>query len=73
MLRTGLAALAAALAVASADPLSHPSAPPRFRLPLVRRPVGRLQTVLGTFVSDFACHLYCSLHPTVMTETVTVR
>ena len=23
-----------------ADPLSHPSAPPRFRLPLVRQPVG---------------------------------
>jgi plastocyanin len=110
-----------------ADPLSHPSAPPRFRLPLVRQPVGPARSVLNSFVGDFAYsaqrvtlergstfrwrfagpsrhdvtlangpvgfssqsrasgvfsfrftkpgvyRLYCSLHPTAMTQVVTVR
>jgi hypothetical protein len=109
------------------DPLSHPSAPPRFRLPLVRRPVGPVRRVLSSLVSDFAYaaqrvvvprgstfrwrfsgpsqhdvtvangpigfsspsvfngefafrftkpgvyQLFCSLHPTEMTQVVTVR
>jgi hypothetical protein len=110
-----------------ADPLSRPSAPPRFRLPLARRPVGPVRRVLSSWVSDFAYaaqrvvvprgstfrwrfggpsqhdvtlangpvgfsspsvfsgafrftftkpgvyRLYCSLHPTKMTQVVTVR
>lgn len=110
-----------------ADPLSSPSAPPRFRLPLVRQPVGPLRAVRSSWVSDFAYgaqrvvvkrgstflwrfagpsrhdvtlangpvgfsspsvssgtfafrftrpgvyRLYCSLHPTAMTQIVTVR
>jgi hypothetical protein len=110
-----------------ADPLSHPSAPPRFQLPLARQPVGPLRRVLSSRVSDFAYaaqrvivargstfrwrfggpsqhdvtlangpigfsspsvfrgaftfrftkpgvyRLYCSLHPTAMTQVVTVR
>jgi hypothetical protein len=109
------------------DPLSHPSAPPRFKLPLVRQPLGPEQRVLSSLVSDFAYgaqrvvvargatfrwrfsgpsqhdvtlangpvgfsspsvfsgaftfrftkpgvyRLYCSLHPTEMTQIVTVR
>jgi hypothetical protein len=110
-----------------ADPLSHPSAPPRFRLPLARVPVGPLQSVLSSWVGDFrysaqrvvlrrgstfrwrfagpsrhdvtlangpvgfssqsvstgsfsfrftkpgVYRLFCSLHPTEMTQVVTVR
>jgi plastocyanin len=110
-----------------ADPLSHPSAPPRFRLPLARQPVGPVRNVLSSFVDDFAYsaqrvtlrrgstfrwtfsgpsrhdvtlasgpvgfssqsrssgtfsfrftkpgvyRLFCSLHPTEMTQVVTVR
>jgi plastocyanin len=110
-----------------ADPLSHPSAPPRFRLPLVRQPVGPARDVLSSLVGDFAYsaqrvtlhrgstfrwrfdgpsrhdvtlasgpvafssdsrvagtfsfrftkpgvyRLFCSLHPTEMTQVVTVR
>jgi hypothetical protein len=110
-----------------ADPLSKPSAPPRFRLPLVRRPAGPLARVLSSWVGDFAYsaqrvalrrgttfrwrfagpsrhdvtlangpvgfsspsrstgvfsyrftkpgvyQLFCSLHPTRMTQVVTVR
>ena len=106
---------------------SHPSAPPRFTLPLVRRPVGPVRRVLSSLVSDFAYaaqrvvvprgstfrwrfsgpsqhdvtlasgpvgfssasvfngeftfrftkpgvyQLFCSLHPTEMTQVVTVR
>ncbi len=109
------------------DPLSHPSAPPRFKLPLARQPVGPLRRVLSSLVSDFAYtaqrvvvprgstfrwrfggpsqhdvtlangpvgfsspsvftgaftfrftkpgvyRLYCSLHPTKMTQVLTVR
>jgi plastocyanin len=110
-----------------ADPLSHPSAPPRFRLPLVRQPVGPVRNVLSSLVGDFSYssqrvavkrgtifrwrfagpsrhdvtlasgpvafsspsrstgtfsfrftkpgvyRLFCSLHPTEMTQVVTVR
>lgn len=110
-----------------ADPLSHPSAPPRFRLPLARAPAGPVQSVLSSTVSDFSYaaqrvvvrrgatfrwrfdgpsqhdvtvatgpvgfsssslytgafafrftkpgvyRLFCSLHPTQMTQVVTVR
>jgi hypothetical protein len=110
-----------------ADPLSHPAAPPRFRLPLARVPVGPLQRVLSSWVGDFSYsaqrvvvrkgslfrwrfagpsrhdvtlangpigfssqsvstgsfsfrftkpgvyRLFCSLHPTEMTQVVTVR
>jgi hypothetical protein len=110
-----------------ADPLSHPSAPPRFRLPLVRQPLGPARDVLSSVVGDFAYsaqrvtlrrgstfrwrfdgpsrhdvtlasgpvafssdsratgtfsfrftkpgvyRLFCSLHPTEMTQVVTVR
>jgi hypothetical protein len=117
----------AAVPPLAADPLSHPSAPPRFRLPLARQPVGPLRRVLSSWVSDFAYaaqrvvvargstfrwrfggpsqhdvtlangpvgfsspsvfsgaftfrftkpgvyRLYCSLHPTEMTQVVTVR
>jgi hypothetical protein len=109
------------------DPLSHPSAPPRFKLPLARQPTGPLHRVLSSVVSDFAYgaqrvvlargstfrwqfagpsqhdvtlangpvgfsspsvlsgafsfrftkpgvyRLYCSLHPTKMTQIITVR
>jgi hypothetical protein len=109
------------------DPLSHPSAPPRFKLPLARQPTGPLRRVLSSVVSDFAYgaqrvvlargstfrwrfdgpsqhdvtlangpvgfsspsvfsgafsfrftkpgvyRLYCSLHPTAMTQVITVR
>jgi plastocyanin len=109
------------------DPLSHPSAPPRFRLPLARQPVGPLRSVLASSVGDFAYsaqrvvlrrgatfrwrftgpsrhdvtvangpvafssqsrrngtfsfrftrpgvyRLFCSLHPTQMTQVLTVR
>ncbi|HKP19347.1 MAG TPA: hypothetical protein VJT84_12780 [Gaiellaceae bacterium] len=37
-----------------ADPLSHPSAPPRIVLPLARQPAGPLQRVLSSWVTDFA-------------------
>jgi plastocyanin len=117
----------AAVPAVPADPLSHPSAPPRFTLPLVRQPVGPVRRVLSSLVSDFAYsaqrvvvargstfrwrfggpsqhdvtlangpvgfsspsvfsgaftfrftkpgvyRLYCSLHPTEMTQVVTVR
>jgi hypothetical protein len=117
----------AAVPALPADPLGHPSAPPRFRLPLVRQPVGPVRRVLSSLVSDFAYsaqrvvvargstfrwrfggpsqhdvtlangpvgfsspsvfngaftyrftkpgvyRLYCSLHPTEMTQVVTVR
>ncbi len=117
----------AALPAVPRDPLSHPSAPPRFKLPLVRRPVGPVRRVLSSLVSDFAYgaqrvvvargstfrwrfsgpsqhdvtlangpvgfsspsvfsgaftfrftkpgvyQLFCSLHPTEMTQVVTVR
>jgi hypothetical protein len=110
-----------------ADPLSHPSAPPRVTIPLFRRPAGPLERVRGSQVSDFSFsaqrvvvrrgatfrwrfegpsrhdvtlasgpvgfssqsvasgtfsfrftkpgvyRLYCSLHPTTMTQIVTVR
>ena len=110
-----------------ADPLSHPSAPPRMRLPLARTPAGPLRSVPGTSVGDFqygaqrvvvkrgtrflwrftgpsrhdvtlangpvgfssqsrdsgsfsfrftrpgVYRLFCSLHPTTMTQVVTVR
>ncbi len=110
-----------------ADPLSHPSAPPRMRLPLARTPAGPLRSVPGTSVGDFqygaqrvvvkrgtrfvwrftgpsrhdvtlangpvgfssqsrdsgsfsfrftrpgVYRLFCSLHPTAMTQIVTVR
>ena len=110
-----------------ADSLSHPSAPPRFRLPLARVPAGPVRSVLSSWVGDFqysaqrivvklgtrfrwrfegpsrhdvtlangpigfsspsvssgsftfrftrpgVYRLYCSLHPTTMTQVVTVR
>jgi plastocyanin len=110
-----------------ADPLSHPSAPPRVTIPLFKQPVGAWQRVLASWVGDFAYsaprvvlhrgatfrwrfagpsrhdvtlangpvgfsspsvasgsfsfrftrpgvyRLYCSLHPTTMTQVVTVR
>jgi len=110
-----------------ADPLSHPSAPPRFRLPLARIPVGPVRDVFSSLVEDFqysaqrivikrgttfrwrfagrsrhdvtlangpvgfsspsvsrgsfsyrftkpgVYRLFCSLHPTTMTQVVTVR
>jgi plastocyanin len=110
-----------------ADPLSHPSAPPRFVMPLPRQPVGPQRSVLSSWVGDFAYssqrvvvrkgsvfrwrfagpsrhdvtlangpvgfsspsvstgsfsfrfarpgvyRLFCSLHPTEMTQIVTVR
>lgn len=117
----------AAVSPVPRDPLSHPSAPPRFTLPLVRPPVGPVRRVLSSIVSDFAYaaqrvvvrrgatfrwrfsgpsqhdvtlasgpigfsspsvfsgeftfrftkpgvyRLFCSLHPTEMTQVVTVR
>jgi hypothetical protein len=110
-----------------ADPLSHPSAPPRVTIPLFKQPVGPWQRVLSSWVGDFAYseqrvvlhrgttfrwrfagpsrhdvtlangpigfsspsvstgsftyrftkpgvyRLFCSLHPTTMTQVVTVR
>jgi plastocyanin len=110
-----------------ADPLSHPSAPPRVTIPLFKQPVGPWERVLASSVGDFAYsvqrvvlrhgstfrwrfagpsrhdvtlatgpigfsspsvasgsfsfrftkpgvyRLYCSLHPTTMTQVVTVR
>jgi plastocyanin len=110
-----------------ADPLSHPSAPPRVTIPLFKQPAGPLRSVLGSRVGDFSYsaprvllrrgatfrwrfagpsrhdvtlasgpvgfsspsvatgsfsfrftkpgvyRLYCSLHPTAMTQVVTVR
>jgi plastocyanin len=109
------------------DPLSHPSAPPRIVLPLARQPVGPVQRVISSWVTDFAYRaqrvvvargatfrwrfagpslhnvtlasgpvgfsspsliqgsfarrftvrgtyrLFCSLHPTQMTQTLVVR
>jgi plastocyanin len=109
------------------DPDSHPGAPPRVVLPLLRRPEGPMKRVLSTWASDFAYgaprvtirrgstfrwtfagpsrhdvtlangpvgfaspsrargsfshrfaepgtyRLFCSLHPTQMTQVVTVR
>jgi hypothetical protein len=111
----------------SADPLSHPSAPPRLTIPLFRQPVGPWHRILNSWVGDFAYsaprvvlrrgstfrwrfagpsrhdvtlatgpigfsspslasgsfsfrftksgvyRLFCSLHPTQMTQVVTVR
>jgi hypothetical protein len=110
-----------------ADPLSHPSAPPRVTIPLFKQPVGPWRRILSTWVGDFAYsaprvvlrrgstfrwrfagpsrhdvtlangpvgfsspsvasgsfsfrftkpgvyRLFCSLHPTQMTQVVTVR
>jgi hypothetical protein len=110
-----------------ADPLSHPSAPPRVTIPLFKQPIGPWERVLASWVGDFSYsaqrvvlrrgstfrwrfagpsrhdvtlangpvgfsspsvatgsfafrftkpgvyHLYCSLHPTTMTQIVTVR
>jgi plastocyanin len=110
-----------------ADPDSHPAAPPRVRLPLLKQPTGPLKSVFSTWMGDYAYgaerialkagskfkwtfagpsrhdvtlasgpvgfaspsrsrgtfsfrftrpgvyKLYCSLHPTQMTQIVTVR
>jgi plastocyanin len=109
------------------DPESHPAAPPRVVLPLLKQPVGLVRNVFSTWAGDFAFgaprvslrrgttfrwtfagpsrhdvtlasgpvgfaspsrahgtfsyrfskpgqyRLFCSLHPTKMTEIVTVR
>jgi hypothetical protein len=126
-LAPGPAARCGPLPALPADPLSHPSAPPRVTIPLFRQPAGPWERVLATRVGDFAYsaprvvlrrgstfrwsfagpsrhdvtlatgpvgfsspsvatgsfsfrftkpgvyRLYCSLHPTTMTQVVTVR
>lgn len=117
----------ASLPALAPDPDSHPGTPPRVRLPLLLQPAGAWQSILSTFVGDYAYgaprvtikrgttfkwtfagpsrhdvtlangpvgfaspsrshgtfsyrftrpgvyRLFCSLHPTQMTEVVTVR